>query len=63
MIDIEVLHRGPNPAERKEASPDSSYVSSLFHKGTDAICKKVAEEAPRPSWRPRTRTCCTWSGK
>ena len=46
MIDIEVLHRVANTfAERKEASPDSSYVSSLFHKGTDAICKKVAEEA------------------
>ena len=46
MIDIEVLHRvAQTLAERKEASPDSSYVSSLFHKGTDAICKKVAEEA------------------
>jgi phosphoribosyl-ATP pyrophosphohydrolase len=30
-------------AERKKASPDSSYVSSLYAKGTDAICKKVAE--------------------
>ncbi len=46
MIDIEVLHRvSETLAARKEASPDSSYVSSLFHKGTDAICKKVAEEA------------------
>ena len=46
MIDIEVLHRvAQTLAERKEASPDSSYVSGLFHKGTDAICKKVAEES------------------
>ncbi|KAB2969532.1 MAG: phosphoribosyl-ATP diphosphatase [Zoogloea sp.] len=46
MIDIEVLHRvSETLAARKEADPDSSYVSSLFHKGTDAICKKVAEEA------------------
>ena len=46
MIDIEVLHRvAATLAERKQASPDSSYVSSLYAKGTDAICKKVAEEA------------------
>jgi phosphoribosyl-ATP pyrophosphohydrolase len=46
MIDIEVLHRvSETLVARKEADPDSSYVSSLFHKGTDAICKKVAEEA------------------
>lgn len=46
MIDIEVLHRvAETLAARKEADPESSYVSSLFHKGTDAICKKVAEEA------------------
>ncbi|HJV06790.1 phosphoribosyl-ATP diphosphatase [Paludibacterium denitrificans] len=30
---------------RREASPHSSYVASLFHKGEDAILKKVAEEA------------------
>ena len=30
---------------RKEASPASSYVASLLHKGDDAILKKVAEEA------------------
>ena len=30
---------------RREASPQSSYVASLFHKGEDAILKKVAEEA------------------
>ena len=46
MIDIEVLHRvAATLAERKQAAPDSSYVSSLYAKGTDAICKKVAEEA------------------
>jgi phosphoribosyl-ATP pyrophosphohydrolase len=46
MIDIEVLHRvGITLAERKKADPDSSYVSSLYAKGTDTICKKVAEEA------------------
>jgi phosphoribosyl-ATP pyrophosphohydrolase len=30
---------------RKLADPSSSYVASLFHKGEDAILKKVAEEA------------------
>jgi len=46
MIDIEVLHRvAKTLAERKAADPDASYVSSLYAKGTDAICKKVAEEA------------------
>ena len=46
MIDIEVLHRvAATLAERKQADPDSSYVSSLYAKGTDAICKKVAEES------------------
>lgn len=30
---------------RREASSQSSYVASLFHKGEDAILKKVAEEA------------------
>lgn len=30
---------------RKGAAPDGSYVASLFHKGEEAILKKVAEEA------------------
>ena len=30
---------------RKSASPDSSYVAKLFHKGADSILKKVGEEA------------------
>ncbi len=30
---------------RKGAAADSSYVASLYHKGLDAILKKVGEEA------------------
>jgi len=30
---------------RKAAAPDSSYVAGLYHKGLDAILKKVGEEA------------------
>ncbi len=30
---------------RKQASPDSSYVAKLYSKGTDAILKKIGEEA------------------
>lgn len=30
---------------RKGADPDSSYVARLFHRGTDAILKKIGEEA------------------
>ncbi|MGB0954392.1 MAG: phosphoribosyl-ATP diphosphatase [Panacagrimonas sp.] len=30
---------------RKQADPSSSYVASLYAKGTDAILKKLAEEA------------------
>ncbi len=30
---------------RKGADPDKSYVARLFNKGTDAILKKVGEEA------------------
>jgi len=46
MIDVEVLHRlQATLRERKGAPPDSSYVASLYAKGTDSICKKVIEEA------------------
>jgi len=46
MIDLEVIHRlQATLLERRGAAPDSSYVASLYAKGTDAICKKVAEEA------------------
>lgn len=31
--------------QRKQAAPDSSYVASLYHKGLDAILKKIGEEA------------------
>ena len=31
--------------ERKKADPDSSYVASLYHGGTDKILKKLGEEA------------------
>ncbi len=31
--------------ERKQASPDASYVSSLYHKGLNKILEKIGEEA------------------
>ena len=31
--------------ERKTANPETSYVSSLYHKGENSILKKVVEEA------------------
>lgn len=31
--------------QRKQVSPDSSYVASLHHKGLNAILEKVGEEA------------------
>ena len=46
MNNAEVLKTIADTLEaRREASPHSSYVASLFHKGQDAILKKVAEEA------------------
>ena len=30
---------------RKHSDPDKSYVARLFHKGNDAILKKIGEEA------------------
>lgn len=46
MIDAEVLQRiSTTLSERRDADPDSSYVSSLYSQGTEAICKKIAEEA------------------
>lgn len=32
-------------ASRRGGDPDKSYVARLFHKGTDAILKKIGEEA------------------
>jgi phosphoribosyl-ATP pyrophosphohydrolase len=31
--------------QRKNESPDASYVASLYHKGTSEILKKIGEEA------------------
>ncbi|MBC7717788.1 MAG: phosphoribosyl-ATP diphosphatase [Pseudorhodobacter sp.] len=31
--------------ERKAGDPEKSYVARLFHKGVDAILKKIGEEA------------------
>jgi phosphoribosyl-ATP pyrophosphohydrolase len=31
--------------QRRHGDPDKSYVARLFHKGTDAILKKIGEEA------------------
>jgi phosphoribosyl-ATP pyrophosphohydrolase len=31
--------------QRRQADPDSSYVARLYHKGLDAILKKIGEEA------------------
>jgi phosphoribosyl-ATP pyrophosphohydrolase len=46
MIDTEILQRlSATLAQRKSAPAESSYVAKLYAKGTDAICKKVAEEA------------------
>ena len=46
MIDAEILCRLQKTlVERKGAAPDLSYVASLYAKGADAICKKIAEEA------------------
>lgn len=46
MIDLAVLQRvHATLVERKSAEPESSYVAGLYAKGTDAICKKIAEEA------------------
>ena len=32
-------------ASRKDADPETSYVSSLYHKGLDTILKKIGEES------------------
>jgi len=42
----EILRRLTQVLEqRKHADPASSYVAGLYHKGLDAILKKVGEEA------------------
>jgi phosphoribosyl-ATP pyrophosphohydrolase len=46
MIDATILRRlSETIVERKQAAPETSYVAKLFHKGENAILKKVAEEA------------------
>ena len=46
MIDVNILARLAETLEaRKVADPGSSYVASLYAKGTDAILKKIGEEA------------------
>lgn len=43
---LDVLSRLAEVIEsRKGGDPDKSYVARLFHKGTDAVLKKVGEEA------------------
>lgn len=43
---LDVLTRLAEVIEsRKGGDPDKSYVARLFHKGTDAVLKKVGEEA------------------
>jgi len=45
-VSNQVLEELSNVLEsRKEAAPESSYVASLYHKGLDAILKKIGEEA------------------
>jgi phosphoribosyl-ATP pyrophosphohydrolase len=46
LIDSSILMRLAETLEsRKGADPGSSYVASLYSKGTDAILKKIGEEA------------------
>jgi phosphoribosyl-ATP pyrophosphohydrolase len=46
MIDASILERLADTLEaRKGADPASSYVAGLYKQGTDAILKKVGEEA------------------
>ena len=46
MSDQEVLQRLAATLEQRKSAPaGSSFLASLYAKGTDSICKKVAEEA------------------
>ena len=42
--------------ERKNYSPDNSYVASLMDKGIDSILKKIGEESAEVFWLQKTRT-------
>ena len=46
MMPVDTLTRLAAVIElRKAGDPATSYVARLFHKGTDAILKKIGEEA------------------
>ncbi|MEA3292645.1 MAG: phosphoribosyl-ATP diphosphatase, partial [Pseudomonadota bacterium] len=46
MTDRAILSRlGEIIETRKAASPEASYVASLFARGEDAVLKKIGEEA------------------
>jgi phosphoribosyl-ATP pyrophosphohydrolase len=46
MIDAEILERLTAILEARKGAPaGSSYVATLYAKGTDAILKKIGEEA------------------
>lgn len=46
MVSADILERlSTTLAGRRDADPGTSYVAKLFHKGQDAILKKVGEEA------------------
>lgn len=46
LLSQDVLARLAEVIEaRRAGDPDKSYVARLFHKGTDAILKKIGEEA------------------
>ncbi|MBB5193138.1 phosphoribosyl-ATP pyrophosphohydrolase [Silvimonas terrae] len=46
MVSAEILERlSATLASRRDADPSTSYVARLFHKGQEAILKKVGEEA------------------
>ncbi len=46
MVSAEILERlSATLASRRDADPSTSYVAKLFHKGQEAILKKVGEEA------------------
>ncbi|MDW5415406.1 phosphoribosyl-ATP diphosphatase [Iodobacter sp. CM08] len=46
MVSADILERlSTTLAERRNSDPSTSYVAKLLHQGTDAILKKVGEEA------------------
>jgi phosphoribosyl-ATP pyrophosphohydrolase len=46
MVNADILQRLAETLDaRKGSDPETSYTAKLMHKGLDAICKKVGEEA------------------